>query len=211
MQYITDKKQDMNVLLALLETNKELSTFKGVDYSKQELMAMIGKTQRQIDGYKRLHSNMKTGAMDINDFGLIRSLARLECDYFVEVENKLDTYTSSKVLSKMNNENMNSTLSLVQNLNKKIAMRSRVDFREQWIVDRTFELASIAQIEDFEIEAESVFAICCLDSVMSGKVSKKELKQAKLWRNILVEDTADLYIEASRFLKIGKKNAKVPC
>lgn len=211
MQYITEKKKEMNILLTMLESGKKLSKHvDGIEYSKNELEMMINRVQRQIDGYKRVHANLKNKSMTVKEFALFKALAIKEHEYFIEVENKIDSFTSTKLMSKMTSETYEATFYMIKNLNAKIANRSKVTSKVKWIEDRTFELASVGDIQDFELVNESLYNINCLDSLMSGKMSKNELEKANLWRVIHENHTNSIYIEVGNLLRHGDNKIVIP-
>lgn len=211
MQYITEKKKEMNTLLRMFESGDAVVKHNdGIEYTKNEIQMMMNRVQRQIDGYKRFHANMSNKSMTIKDFALFKALAIKEHEYYLEVENRIDTFTSTKLMSAMNPENYEKTFYLIRNLNAKIALRSKVSSKSKWIEDRTFELASVGEIQNFELVNESFYNINCLDSIMSGKMSKAELEKAGLWRVIHENHTNSIYIEVGNLLRHGENKIHIP-
>ncbi len=211
MQYITEKKKELSYLINVL--NSEASTLllnDGIYYTKKEISAKTAKIQREIDGYKRVHANMQNLSWTIEEFALFKALARKEFDYFLEVENKIDSFTTTKVLASMTSEGYEKTFILVKNLSAKIANRSRADFRDEWITNRTFELACSGEIEDLTIDSDSIAPINCLESVMCGKISKKELVASNMWREVHKDKSNDIYVEVGDLLRHNKHKLVIP-
>lgn len=211
MQYISEKRKEIGQLMMLLDSEESLYTYSdGIVYTKEELKMMLNRKLRQINGYKRVHANLNNNSMDFKDYVLYKGLATIEYSYFLEVENRLDSYTSSKLVGTINSDNYEKVSSLIQNLNKKIALRSQAIYKIKWIEDRSFELSSVGEIDNLELDSDSLYNINCLDSIMSGKISKKELQKAHLWREIHKDETNSIYVEVGNLLRHGSSKVKIP-
>ena len=211
MEYVSKKKKEMAYLLRTLASGEKLMLLDDdVYYNKNEIEMKINRVQRQIDGYKRVQANLNNNSMTMKEYALFKSLAIKEHEHYLEVENKIDSFISDKLMSKMTKSTYENTFELIKNLNKRIANRSRVVNKNLWIGDRTFELASVGDIVDFELVPESFYNINHLDCLMSGKISKDELEKAGLWRVIHENHTNSIYKEAGGILRSGKSQLTFP-
>lgn len=192
MSYADKKRNELFELLTIAKSkNKTMEGTDGIFYTRDEMNMKIARVQRQIDGFERVARNKNIRIWD-NKNAVFEALATKEFDYFLEVENYVDSFTSTKVLSKMTTESYEKIFNLVKNLNMKIAKRSSVEFRNNWIQDRKYELASTGEFdEDFNLIPESVNSMNCLDLIMSGKMSKDELVKANLWKDFHNVSTID--------------------
>lgn len=185
MSYVNLKREELtNLVNFSKEEGKTVVLSDNIIYTKDEIKMMINRVSRQINGHKRLNTNLSNGTWTKRDQSFYIALATKEFEYFLEVENKVDSFTSSKLLSTMTENSYEKVFSLIKNINAKISKRSSTAFKEQWIKDRTFELCSSGEVDkEFNIIPESVSSINCLDVLMSSKMSKSELVNANLWKD----------------------------
>ena len=185
--YIKTQEANFKKLRRLLKSNEEtIEGLDGIYYTKEEIRCQLERTLSRIDGIKRLTNYEKNGIWSKRQKYVIEALATAEYQYYLEVENAMDTYISNQILDQVadGQVSITETKFLLKNNNEKIENRSSIKFKENWIKNRVFEVASVIHFDTaFDFKEETFSSVNCLDSIMSGKASRQELIDSGYWQS----------------------------
>lgn len=189
MNYLNNQEKRFGLLRDLLNNNKN-NLIKGLDglyYTKEEIRCQLERTLSRIDGFKRLNDFEKNNVWKKNTRYKIKSLATVEFNYFIEVENAIDAFTTNNILDALQNgkTSLKEVQKLLTNNNNKMSMRSNMEYRKTWIENRMYELASLIEFDSpSQFNEESYASINALDCLLSGKISKTELIESGYWKTL---------------------------
>ena len=200
--YIAYKNEEHKMLQELLvkaTLNKENVVYQKFSYSASALIGKIKKVESQLKG--SINIVEKVGSKNWNTLNLafLENLAKEEFSYHIAIDSKYYKILGEKLIEKvtsslLNGEDLNLNLKRLANLKDKLLFNvkrySDLDYKENWIRDRYFEVASFIEFESAmgvkvhgSEAGNSIF-----DIVIFGEKSIEDMKRGGIFYDVIIND-----------------------
>jgi hypothetical protein len=200
--YITYKNNEhksLQELFAKASLTKENVVYQKFSYSATALLGKIKKVESQLKG--AINIVEKVGSKEWNTLNLayLENLAKEEFSYHLAIDSKYYKILCEKLIEKvstslLNGEDLAINLRRLSNLKDKLLFNikrySDLDYKEIWIRDRYFEVASFIEFESAmgvkvhgSDSGNSIF-----DIVISGEKTIEDMKRGGIFYDVIAND-----------------------
>lgn len=187
---------ELQKLLLKASASKESVVYHKFNYSSNFLIGKIKKVEMQIKGAINMVEKVGQDKWNLLNLYFIEHLAKEEFIYHVAIDSKYYNIVSEKLLDKIitsysDKDFLEINLKRLTNIKDKLMFNLRryndIDYKNEWIRDRYFEIASFIDFEeDFSVidnglEKENTI----YDIVISGEKTIDDMKKGGIYYDVL--------------------------
>ncbi len=223
--FIAEKNKEHLILQDLLlkaSTSKESVVYQKFSYTASALIGKIKKVEKQLEGAIKIVEKVSEKKWSILNLAFIENMAKEEFNYHLTIDSKYYKIMGEKLIDKVTDsllkgENVEINVKRLKNLKEKLIFNVKryndLDYKEIWIRDRYFEIASFI---DFETEmgvevSGSESSNCIFDIVIFGEKTIEDMKKGGIYYDVLENDFAKIRDAATKdiFYEINENKSVV--
>lgn len=196
IEYKNKEHLELQKLLLKSSASKESLVYHKFNYSSNFLIGKIKKVELQIKGAINIVEKVNKNKWNILNLYFFENLAKEEFNYHLAIDSKYYNIISEKLLDKIilsfsEKNEFEINLKRLNNIKNKLMFNIRryndIDYKNEWIKDRYFEIASFIDFkEDFSVinngleKENSIY-----DMVISGEKTIEDMKKGGIFYDVL--------------------------
>lgn len=194
-----DSKNKEHILLQKLLLESSLTgenvVYQKFNYTSSFLNSKLKNIENQIKGAINIIEYIANKKWSILNLSFIENLAKEEFIYHVAIDSKYYNILSEKLIDKiifsLESDEIHSNLSRLKNLRDKLIFNLRrygdIDYKQEWVTDRYFELASFIEFNDdlSVLNNNSYTNHSIYDIVISGEKTIDDMKKGGVYYDVL--------------------------